>query len=258
MDQEFKFNFDNVGLMPQSVNTPHLACILLLDTSGSMSGRMDILNKGIARFLENVVKDEITRNTVDLAIIEFNSKVRVVQDFAPICKVKPPKLNCEGLTSLGEAMLKAIDMVNAKRNQYAQLGISAYKPMILVCSDGCPTDVHKMREAKALLDKHKEKHNGQRKFHVYTFFVGDNLKEVNPQTRTENPAYYLSMLSTKRGIIHLNDETFDGFFDWLSKSMQVVSNSQVGFDAKLPSLECEAVKVVNAKDLNDWMFDDIE
>ena len=64
---------------------PHMACVLLLDTSGSMYGDpIDSLNKAINDFKEQTIMDDLAMKRVDVAIIEFNDSARVVQDFTII------------------------------------------------------------------------------------------------------------------------------------------------------------------------------
>ena len=69
----------NVGEL--SPNEPHLACVLLLDTSGSMAGNpINSLNKAINDFKQQTSTDEYAKRRVDIAIIEFNSTARVIQE----------------------------------------------------------------------------------------------------------------------------------------------------------------------------------
>ena len=69
----------------EAANAAHLACVLLLDTSGSMCGeKIEALNQGLKDFKEIVGKDEEAKSCVDVAIVEFNNEVRVVQDFKPL------------------------------------------------------------------------------------------------------------------------------------------------------------------------------
>lgn len=71
---------------------PHMACVLLLDTSISMIGApIDSLNKAIKDFKEQTSMDDLAQKRVDIAIIEFNDTARVVQDFTP------PRLRCRRL-----------------------------------------------------------------------------------------------------------------------------------------------------------------
>ena len=54
-----------------AVNEPHLACVLLLDTSGSMARSIDNLNNAINDFKKAVSMDELSKKRVDVAIVEI-------------------------------------------------------------------------------------------------------------------------------------------------------------------------------------------
>ena len=139
-----------------SPNEPHLACVLLVDTSSSMgeSGAINSLNEGIARFKEQLSKDEIAKRRVDVAIIEFNSTVTLVQEFSPVFCLQDVKLTADGLTAMGEAIDFAIDKVKERNHLYAEMGTPCFKPWIFMITDGLPTDniekaIKRVREEEA-------------------------------------------------------------------------------------------------------------
>lgn len=64
---------------------PHIACILLVDTSGSMMGaRMDKLNRGLHLFKQAVQNDPVARRRVDLSVVSFADRVKVESGFCGI------------------------------------------------------------------------------------------------------------------------------------------------------------------------------
>ena len=76
-----------------AISQGHLACALLLDTSGSMAGApIQKLNEGLRLFKENVSKDPMARDRVDVALVTFDSSVQVLQDFVPVTKMDTPML----------------------------------------------------------------------------------------------------------------------------------------------------------------------
>src|SRR5207247_10786959 len=55
---------------------PHVATVLLLDTSGSMSGgKIAALNEGLTLFKQDVSTDDLACKRVDLAVVTFGSSV---------------------------------------------------------------------------------------------------------------------------------------------------------------------------------------
>ena len=60
-----------------------------LDTSGSMMGNpIKQLNMGLQNFLASIKNNDDTRNSTDIAIITFGSKVEIVMPFGKIAKDK--------------------------------------------------------------------------------------------------------------------------------------------------------------------------
>ena len=122
-------------------NEAHLACVLLLDTSGSMGGPpIDSLNRALQDFKDKVSMDEMAQKRVDIAIVEFNSNARVVQDFTPISQMTPVTLAATGTTAMGAGINMAIDMVKDRNRFYNSLGTPVFKPWIFMITDGAPTD----------------------------------------------------------------------------------------------------------------------
>jgi len=110
-------------------NEPHLACVLLLDTSGSMNGApIRSLNQAINDFKEQTAMDDLAQKRVDIAIIEFNDSARVVQNFTPLSQMQPVSLSAGGMTAMGEGINRAIDMVKERNRFYASMGTPVFQP----------------------------------------------------------------------------------------------------------------------------------
>ena len=120
---------------------PHMACVLLLDTSGSMCGsRINSLNKAINDFKKQTSLDELAKNRVDIAVIEFNDRAHVVHDFTSLSLLQPIPLDAHGRTAMGEGINFAIDKVKERNLFYDSRGVPHYKPWIFMISRGCLTD----------------------------------------------------------------------------------------------------------------------
>ena len=64
---------------------PRCPCILLLDVSYSMSGApINALNEGLRIFRDGLNQDGLTKKRVEIAIVTFGSKVKVVQEFVTV------------------------------------------------------------------------------------------------------------------------------------------------------------------------------
>lgn len=199
---------------------PHMACVLLLDTSYSMLGSpIDSLNKAIRDFKEQTSMDELAKKRVDIAIIEFNDTARVVQEFTPLCQMQPITLSASGCTAMGAGINLAIDKVKERNHFYNDMGTPCFKPWIFMITDGLPTDDISAARQRILDEESKGAH-GKLKF----WAVG--VPGYDKETITS---------LTKR-CIALDEANFNGIFNWLSDSMVTISVSRVGEDPALSNL----------------------
>ena len=203
---------------------PHMACVLLLETSSSMIGApIASLNKAINDFKEQTSMDDLAQKRVDIAIIEFNDTARVVQDFTPLSQMQPVTLSATGCTAMGAGINLAIDKVKERNRFYSDMGTPCFKPWIFMITDGAPTDDISAARQRILDEESKGAH-GKLKF----WAVGV-------------PGYNKDVLTslTKR-CIALNEANFKGIFDWLSESMVIISVSRVGENPALSNLPSDA------------------
>lgn len=203
---------------------PHMACVLLLDTSGSMEGNaINSLNRAINDFREQTSMDELAQRRVDIAIIEFNDCARVVQEFTPLSQMQTVTLEAGGYTAMGEGINLAIDKVKERNRFYANMGTPCYKPWIFMITDGGPTDDVSVARQRISEEESKGTY-GKLKF----WAVGV-------------PGYNKNVLTslTKR-CIALDEAEFNGIFNWLSESMVAISVSRVGENPQLTNLPDDA------------------
>lgn len=208
-----------------ALNEPHLACVLLLDTSISMSGNpINSLNKAIKKFKEETCMDELAQRRVDIAIIEFNDSVRVIQEFTPLSQFQPISLSATGSTAMGEGINLAIDKVKERKKFYARMGTPCFKPWIFMITDGEPTDDISAARQRIMEEESKGSH-GKLKF--WALGVPGYSKET--------------LTSLTKRCIALDEAKFDGIFNWLSESMVTISVSGVDEDdPQLPDLPEDA------------------
>jgi uncharacterized protein YegL len=187
---------------------PRCPCVLLLDNSGSMSGRpLAELNAGLKQFAAEVRADALAARRLELAIVSFGP-VKVHQDFVGAEDFHPDDLEADGGTPMGEAILEAIELVRLRKKLYQQNGIAYYRPWIFMITDGAPTD-DVSRAVKALKEAEAKK--------ALAFFsVGVEGADF-PTLKTLNP---------ERAPLKLKGLAFRELFRWLSNSLSGVSRSQ--------------------------------
>lgn len=186
-----------------------LPCVIVADRSYSMSGsKLDALNDGLQIFAKAISSDEMALKRVEAAIVSFGP-VRVDQDFATLDRFTMPRLTCDGGTPMGEAVNKALDLIEARQAKYKANGVPSYTPWVWLITDGEPTDSWKSA-AKRLqgLDK---------KGKVMGFGVGVDGAD-------------LSCLGqfTARPPVKLKETRFEEMFEFVSKVMSTVTHSRPG------------------------------
>ena len=199
---------------------PRCPCVLLLDTSGSMNGpAIDALNAGVKSFKEELVKDSLAAKRVEVAVISFNNEVTLVQDFVTVDQFDPPTLTAGGMTHMGAAINRALDIISARKAQYRQNGVAYYRPWVFMITDGAPQG-----EPEALVEQAAQRiHSDENDKRVAFFAVGvenaDMVRLSNLVVRTP---------------VKLTGLNFVEMFVWLSASMQRVSQSRVDDQVALP------------------------
>ncbi|HOG59533.1 MAG TPA: VWA domain-containing protein [Anaerolineaceae bacterium] len=192
-----------------SPNESHMACLLLLDTSGSMDGDpIKQLNKALNEFKETVCKDPRTRERVDIAVVEFNDSPTVRQGFVPIPEMNTFSLKAGGGTNMTAAFRTAIPMIKERTRILKKAGAQPYKPWIVLISDGFDNNIREISQEIAQQSK-------EGKLKVIALGVegydSDTLHELAPG-----------------GVIKLHGYNFSEFFDWLHKSFAVISSKSPG------------------------------
>lgn len=210
------------GIFDPSNAEPRCACVLVLDTSGSMDGApIEQLNAGLQQFYADVLRDPMARVRVEVAVITFGP-VQVMQAFAPVDQCAVEHLTAGGSTPLGAALDTALDVLEQRKLLYKQSGIPYYRPWVFLITDGIPDDEDPWPEAAHRI-KTLEAAKG-----VSFFAVGVDEADME----------VLNTLGS-RPALRLKGYSFAEMFLWLSDSMRSVSQSNPGDKnpVKLPSVE---------------------
>jgi uncharacterized protein YegL len=188
---------------------PRCACVLILDTSGSMAGaRIDALNGGLKTFRDELAVDELASKRVEVAIVEFNTSHRVVQDFVTADDFSPPTLRAGGTTDMVGGVNEALDLLQQRKRQYASNGVAYYRPWAFLITDG---EISQPEEVAQRVSAEEEKRG------VSFFAVGvDGANEDSLRRISVRPHKMLSGLK------------FNELFVWLSASLRAVSKSVPG------------------------------
>ena len=146
MDGEF--NFFSTPTVTGGVKLP--VC-LILDTSGSMSEtikssrgmvvKIDELNNNMHSLLNTIRNDNNARIMSDICIIACGGdEPKVLNGYTSVDRINYNNVVPRGRTPLGASVQLALDLLQKRREYYRNNGIEHYKPILMIMSDGQPTE----------------------------------------------------------------------------------------------------------------------
>ncbi|WP_428244209.1 vWA domain-containing protein [Gynuella sp.] len=194
-------------------------CVLVLDTSSSMSGEpIKQLNTGLKVFEEQLKSDPVAALRVQVLVIAVggHEDVTILQPWTDAVDFSAPTLQANGLTPLGKGMAKAMDEIDAQKALYDSNGISSTRPWIIMISDGCPNDYGWEEIAAQCRDAEHQKK-------TVIFPIGTEGADFEALGQFSN--------KTPKKLKGLQ---FTELFIWLSRSMATVSASVPGEKVALP------------------------
>lgn len=194
-------------------------CVLLLDTSSSMSGApISALNNGLRTLKASLSEDPMAARRVEIAVVTFSSTADIVQDFVTVDQFEPPSLAASGCTSMGQGIETALQLVEGRKKLYRENGITYYRPWVFMITDGAPTDCVEQAARRV--------RQGEEKKRLAFFAVGVEGADMG---RLHSIA-----VRTPVKLLGLN---FASMFEWLSGSLQRVSGSRPDDQVALPPVD---------------------
>jgi len=180
---------------------------------------IDALNEGLRTFKNDLAEDALASQRVEIAIVTFDSSVKVIQDFVTVDRFDPPTLHTTGLTHMGGGINTALDLLQSRKATYKTNKVMYYRPWVFLITDGAPqgetNDVVQRASQRV-----KEEETSKR---VAFFAVGVEGADMAR----------LSQI-VEREPIKLDGLNFRDMFLWLSASMQQISKSKPGDQVALP------------------------
>jgi uncharacterized protein YegL len=204
---------EDKGTGIQWISERHVACVFLLDTSGSMedNNAIDKLNEGLRTFKTQTMNDknfdEHTKACIDVALISFGPGVVLQQDFVPVSAMNPPILQADGGTPMGGALDMAMDLIAQQKQRYNAFPTPYYRPWIFCITDGEPNDSYQVAAQRLRKMEDDSK--------VLGYCVG--VENFNRNV--------MASVFNKERIFELKNLDFPSLFKFVSSSLAAARNS---------------------------------
>jgi uncharacterized protein YegL len=209
--------------------TPRLPVSLCLDVSSSMRGvPIKAMNAGLKALYAALAGDPRTKAAAQIGLTAFAREARPVGDFETLgAAPSPPDLkvllggpDAGGLapgTNLGLGVKVAVDRLVSRVKCNRDQGLSAYRPFLVIISDGMPTVGRIEEVAKEVRGLEQ-----RRRLAVMPLGAGPNA-DLDA----------LSQFAAARHAVCLEGYRFDLFFHFLYESIVAVSTSRPGDRVRL-------------------------
>ena len=189
---------------------PRMPLIFLLDTSASTRPYIDELNTCINQFKAEVSKDERVSSILDVAIIQFNNNSRILQNLAPIEKMKPVRLITAGQANYTPPIKEALHILD----DFDRQNDNAYQPWIIMISGSNAID-----DLASVADDLRQQSSSLR-------FIALGAPGYNSAT----------LKQITDAVFKLDGTDFSNFFSWISQSMWAIAATSPGEKVNYPPL----------------------
>ncbi|MCR4646749.1 MAG: VWA domain-containing protein [Oscillospiraceae bacterium] len=156
----------------------HVIIVLVLDCSATMGiqdsktgePRIELLRRFAQKCVNTDQISDVDKEKVDFCVITYDSKVRILKDFAPLTAISDDfsSLEATGQAAAYSALTVAVNAARKRRNAMMNEGVACLKPVILMVTDGLPAGDDDMKEGcKKLLARYVDKdENGNTRMHL--------------------------------------------------------------------------------------------
>lgn len=183
---------------------------------------LDEVNKGLKKFCEAILASETARLSCDLSIVTFDDEVRCVRQFSNLEDVEIPTIVETGnMTNMSNGVQYALNMLENRKNMYKSHGVEYLQPWFVLYTDGNPTD-----DVNAVQTRVRSLEDSG-KLSVYLYALSDDVNMSILQGFSKNPP---------RKIL---DGKLESAFEWLGKSVSMVTSSNSSKDISLDTEELD-------------------
>lgn len=196
---------------------PQAACALVLDTSRSMRGdKIRGLMQGVKAYRQHIANDPMAHDAVETCVITFSDEAQVVHPFSSVDAMPEIQLEAKGWTAMGAALDAAIHEIEERKRFYREEGVDYYRPFLVLITDGGPTDMKGRQRFEEYVAKIQE---GSRAKKFYPIFLGTKNADFGRLKR---------LVGDAGAVVGVDDARFEELFQWLSRSVSGLKDSQPG------------------------------
>jgi uncharacterized protein YegL len=193
---------------------PRVPVSLVLDCGGSMTGApIEELRVGVEKFIKEVADNEYAKDSAEICVVTFGGHVECLLDFGHVERQSQniPLFSASGGTPMDQAVNMALDKLEERKQEFKDNGVQYYQPWMVLMTDGQPTEnINKSTtRTQELVNNNK--------LTVFPLGIGDKADMDE-----------LERYSPKRPPLKLKGLCFSEFFEWLSASVERVSQSIPG------------------------------
>lgn len=201
----------------ENTGEEHLACVVLVDTSLSMSGYEQELKDAIAAMKKAIMDDDIARGKVEICLITFDDDVKEESPFSAITRMEIPNISCGGMTSTHAAVQFALRRVAERTAEYELRKVTHKQPWIWLLTDGGSNDADNGSFEELLQAQRDAK---------CTFFgvaIGEGANETE-----------LGGMHKKGMVLRIGRDNLGKAFEFISQNASGVSAHKSGEKIKVP------------------------
>ncbi len=201
---------------------PRCPVVLLLDCSWSMEGQpIRELESAVGQFYQELAGDPIASMSIEVCIITFGTSVHPIRRFKSIADTrseKLPHLHAGGMPPMGHAISLGLDEIQARRDFYRRNGLSAFKPWMILFTDGQPTDDWQTPSSRARVLAARDE----------LMFLGVGIGSSSDMQALR------CIVPANPGAHALRGLAFRNFFRWLADSLRIVSTGSTVRQQSIP------------------------
>jgi uncharacterized protein YegL len=197
--------------------------VLVLDNSGSMHSEIPTLQDSLQNLRDDLVKDRLMNKSVELAVVDFtDSTPTVIAEFSRPDRMRVPKLKSHLMSPIHGSILKAFDLIERRRAQFARNATDTKSSIVVLLTDGVSSDDELRLETLRQIAYYHSRPSRSERIKLFCFGI-DTVSKGFLQTLAKTKVHGIDRDKIRR------------VFDWLFESLRSISQSQLDEEVKLPN-----------------------